>query len=173
MSEKKIEFLDIYDKDKNKTGKIIERETAVTLNEDEFVNSVQCWIINADNKILLTKRRINKKNGGTWEPTVGLVQSGETSLQGIKRELQEEIGLFLDDNELKLISTKLDKSEKYNFIRDTYIVKKDIDLKNISFNDGEVIDVKYVTIDEFEEMINNHEILDYLKYFIDIFYSVI
>ena len=121
----------------------------------------------------MTKRRINKKNGGTWEPTVGLVQSGETSLQGIKRELQEEIGLFLDDNELKLISTKLDKSEKYNFIRDTYIVKKDIDLKNISFNDGEVIDVKYVTIDEFEEMINNHEILDYLKYFIDIFYSVI
>ena len=109
MSDKKIELLDIYNKNKKKTGKIIERKVGIILNDEEYINSVQCWIINSHNKILLTRRKLNKKGGGMWEPTTGLVQSGEESIQGIKRELQEEIGIFVSDDELNLISTQLDK----------------------------------------------------------------
>lgn len=37
-----------------------------------------------------------------WEPTSGLIISRENSVQGIKRELLEEIGIDISEKELKL-----------------------------------------------------------------------
>lgn len=44
-------------------------------------------------EILLSKRAQNKKYAGMWEPTSGHVKSKETSLEGIKREVKEELGI--------------------------------------------------------------------------------
>lgn len=44
-----------------------------------------------------------------WEPTGGLVQSGENSMDGAKRELKEEIGISVDDNDLILLKTNTEK----------------------------------------------------------------
>ena len=138
-----IEKLDVYDKEKKRTGKIIERKQGVTRNKGEYVISVQCWIVNSEGKMLLTQRSLNKTHGGMWEPTGGLVISGETSKQGIKRELKEEIGLDIDDDKIELIKE---------------IVK-----------DSEVMDAKYVTIEEFSKMIENNEAFDWLDYFKELF----
>ena len=59
-----------------------------------------------------------------WEPTGGLVKSGENSLQGIKRELQEELGINVSDNGLILVKEKIEEEENCNSFRDVYIVKK-------------------------------------------------
>ena len=93
--------------------------------------------------------------GGKWECTSGLIQSGETSIDGIIRELNEEIGISVNPNELKLFNTYIEESS--NFIRDVYILNKDIPLENFHFNDGEVIDCKYVTKKELFEMTRNNE----------------
>ena len=53
------------------------KEKRRNLNKGEYIISVQCWIINNQGKILLTKRNLNKTHGGMWEPTNGLVISGE------------------------------------------------------------------------------------------------
>ena len=74
------EKLDIYNENKIKTGKIIERKEEVTIEKNEFVLAVQCWIINTKNEILLTQRNLDKKYGGMWEATSGLVKSGENCL---------------------------------------------------------------------------------------------
>lgn len=137
-----VEKLDIYNREKVRTGKIVERREAVKLNKGEYILAVQCWIINKQGKILLTQRRLNKTHGGMWKPTGGLVISGENSIQGIKRELQEEIGLNVSDNELFLVKEKIEEEENYNFFRDIYIIEKDIDLNELHFNDGEVINAK-------------------------------
>lgn len=71
----------------------------------------------------------------------------------IQRELKEEIGINIQTNELKLIKT-LKKNHK---IRDIYIIKKDIPLDSIKYNDGEVMDCKYVTLEQFKIMIENKE----------------
>ena len=66
--EKTYEKLDIYNENRIKTGKIIERKEDTEINENEFILAVQCWIINSQNKILLTKRRKDKsmrRNVGT------------------------------------------------------------------------------------------------------------
>ena len=83
------EILDIYDKYCRKTGRTIERKEGNTLKKDEYILCVHCWIINSDNLILLTQRRKDKVKGGLWECTGGCVRAGETSIDGIKRELKE------------------------------------------------------------------------------------
>ena len=167
------EKLDVYNKNKKKIGKTIERNPQERLGKGEYVIAVQCWIINSEGNILLTQRKSNKKHGGKWEPTTGLVISGENSVQGIKRELLEEIGIDISETELKLCKEIIDEKNNVNFLRDIYILKKDINLNTLSFKDGEVINAKYVSIDEFLNMINQGECFEWLKYFVDMYESLL
>ena len=112
---------------------------------------------------------MNMNRGGKWEDTHGGVKAGENSIEGIKRELKEELGINVDDNELKLIKTL----KKENVFRDCYIIKKDIDLSAVKYNDGEVVNAKYVTIDEFNSMLLRNETLEYLKYFSTLYKEII
>lgn len=150
------EMLDIYDEHRNKTGKIIERNTHIALCKGEYIIQVHCWIIRSDKKLLLTQRRFDKNRGGLWECTGGAVQSGENSIEAIQRELNEELGIDVNPEELKLSRTL--KIENKNIFMDIYVVYKDISIESISFTDGEVIDCKYVTIEELKEMFGKGEI---------------
>lgn len=167
------EILDVYDIYKNRTGKTVERKKDATLNKGEYIIAVQCWIINDKNEILLTQRKNNKHHGGMWEPTTGLIISGETSIQGMKRELFEEIGLNINDNEIHLIKEMIEERKNVNFLRDIYLVRKNIDINDIHFNDGEVIKAKYVTIKEFSDMIKDGKLFEWLNYFIKLYDELI
>ena len=163
------EKLDIYNRNKEKTGRIIERKDEEIFHENEFVIAVQCWIINSKNEILLTRRNLNKTSGGRWEATSGLVQSGENSIQGIKRELKEEIGLEIEDKDLTLFKTVVEEKT----IRDIYVIKKDIEIKDLKFADQEVIDAKFVKIEELEKMIDNGESFEWFRWFLTDYYKLI
>ena len=113
-----IEKLDIYNKNKEKTGRTIERKLDEKLEKGEYIKSIQCWIINSCGNILITQRNLNKKHGGMWEPTGGLVISGEDSIQGVKRELLEEIGINVLESELELCKEIIEEGENFNFLRD-------------------------------------------------------
>ena len=101
----KQELVDIYTANRIKTGKVINRSDKKKLNENEYTLAVHCWIINSKKEILITQRNLNLNRGGMWEDTHGGVKSGETSIEGMKRELKEELGLEIDDNELILVKT--------------------------------------------------------------------
>ena len=78
------ELLDVYDKNKKLTGKIIDRKSIELLNDNEYVITVHCFIINLSNQILVTQRSLTKNRGGKWEETHGALRTGETSVEGIK-----------------------------------------------------------------------------------------
>lgn len=147
------ELIDVYDENKIKTGKIINREDIMQLNKNEYTLSVHCWIINSKKEILITQRSMYLNRRGKWEDTHGGVKAGEDSIDGIKRELKEELGINVDDNELRLIKTL----KKNKVFRDCYIIKKDILLDDIKFNDKEVMNCRYVTLNEFKEIIKSKE----------------
>ena len=167
---KSMEYLDIYDKDKNLTGKKIERyQSRDDLKDGEYFLFEQAWVINSNNQILLTRRAPNKKYGGIWEPTSGHVQSGETSLEGIKRELEEELGLKVGEDEIELVKSHIDKKS----IREIWIVKKDVKIEELKFIDSEVSDAKFVSIEEFEQMLKQNETFNNLQYFIELYKDII
>lgn len=166
------ELIDVYNRNKEKTGKIIERKRDASLDKGEYIISVTCWIINKEGKILLTQRKLDKHNGGKWEATTGLILSGESSLEGIIRELNEEIGINVNQSDLVLIKEIIEERINVSFFRDIYLINKDIDLEDIKYNDGEVVSAKYITIDEFKMMLSNNEILEYLEYFVDLYTEI-
>lgn len=153
-----MELWDVYNKNREKTGKEIDKYSSQGLQDGEYHLVVEAIIINTKGEVLLCKRaEFKPKYPLMWECSGGSAKKGETSLQAILRELQEEIGIKFREDEAIFYKTLRDDDERD--FKDIWIFKKDIDLEELSFTDNEVIDAKWATIDEFETMLKNNEIV--------------
>lgn len=160
------ELWDIYDENKNKTGRIHER--GKVLAKGDYHLAVCVWILNSKNQILITQRHPNKSWGSYWECTGGCVTSGENSLQGALREVAEEIGIKLNAEDGVLLNEEL---WEHDFV-DTWLFKKDFSLDDIVLQPEEVINAKWVTKLEYEDMCNKGLILPSLKNFYELYSSL-
>ena len=151
------EFWDIYDKDRNKTGKLAQRGVDV-LTEDEYHIIVTAVILNSKNEILITKRAEFKQFPLMWECNGGSILAGETSIQGILREVKEEVGVEFKEEDAVFLKTETRTRIPPDF-KDMWLFRKDIEDSEITLPDGEAIDFKWVTIDEFEEMFEAGQIV--------------
>lgn len=157
------EFWDIYDKNKNKTGRLAERDV-YKFKEGEYHIVVVAVIINSKNEILITKRAATKKKEPLkWELTGGGVKAGETSLQGILRETREEIGMEFKAEEAIFLK-EIKKDEVPADFKDLWLLKKDAKIEDIKFADGEVIGAKWVTIEEFLQIKEKNEMISTIDF---------
>ena len=151
------ELWDIYDINKNKTGRIAERN-AYNFQKGEYHIVVTGIIMNSKNEILISKRAKNKKFGGMWECNGGSILSGETSLEGILRELKEELGIkFTKKEAIFLKEIRRDKIPPD--FKDLWLFRRDIKIEDITFPDEEAIETKWVNIEEFLNMYNSKKII--------------
>lgn len=149
-----MEILDVYDNNGNVTGrKIVRGDKSEVLSENEHIALAVIFIENEDGEFLIQKT--SQEKGGEFSSTGGHVNSGETPLETIKREVKEEIGINIDN----------DAIEEYGFllydkpIRYIFYLKKQIDLNSVSVQQEEVEYVKYMTIEEIEELIETKQML--------------
>lgn len=151
------ELWDVYDKDRNITGKIVERGTYMA--DDEYHLVVQIWIKNDENKWLISKRAPHKSQDLKWEPTGGSVVAGETSLQGALREVKEEVGITLEPEKGHLF--KSFRREKFTWANpgflDIWVFENNTLLENIVLQEEETIDAKWATVDEILELMETDE----------------
>ena len=147
-----MEWNDIYDKDRNLTGRVHRRGTPWRSGEYGLVVCV--WVYDDEGHLLLTRRAPEKTFAGTWENSGGAAKAGETSLQAIRRELFEETGIQSEESEFQLISSDTDKNAHYDF----YCVHKNVPVSEIVLLPGETDDVKWVTFDQIHEMIREKKI---------------
>ena len=151
------ELWDIYDENKNKTGKTAIRDVTI-LQKGEYHIVVTGIILNSKNEILISKRAMNKKFGGMWECNGGSILAGEPRKEGILRELKEELGVTFKPEEA--IFLKEVKREKVpQDFKDLWLFRKDINIEDLTFPEGEATEAKWVNIDEFIKMFNNNEII--------------
>lgn len=156
------EMWDIYDINRKKTGRLAERDV-YEFKEGEFHIVVQAIIMNSKNELLISKRAANKGFGLMWEFNGGSVLAGETSLEGIIREVKEELGIEFTKKEAIFFKEILGYKISPNF-KDMWLFRKDIDIKDITFSDRETIEAKWVSIDEFMEMFKNKEIVPVIDF---------
>lgn len=165
------ELWDIYDINKKKTGRTAERGV-YQFKEREYHIVVTGIIINSKNEILISKRAEHKKFGLMWECNGGSILAGETSLEGIIRELKEELGIEFSKKEaIFLKGIRRDKLPPD--FKDLWLFRRDIDKTEITFPDGESIDAKWVTIDEFVKMYENKEIVPTIDFGIEEYYKAL
>lgn len=147
-----MEKHELVDKNGNKTGKVLTHIEARNLNNvpnDYYISVVGVVIINGNNELLLQKRsRFKRNNPNKWGICGGKVDFGETPLDAGIRETSEEIGIRLNKEEMKFLST--DTNGKLHFT--VYYVRKNIDINECKLQEEEVDEVKYFKVEELQNL---------------------
>ena len=147
-----MEFNDIYDENRNRTGRIHRRGTP--WNPGEFGLVVCVWVHDGQGNLLLTRRAPEKSFAGTWENSGGAAQAGEDSLTAITRELFEETGIRANPAEFELLGSDRDKNCFYDF----YCLERQVSLEEIRLLPGETDDAQWATFEQVHQMIRRGEI---------------
>lgn len=147
-----MEYNDIYDKYRNRTGKRHLRGTPWGVGEYGLVVCV--WVYDGKGNLLLTRRAKGKSFAGTWENSGGAAQAGETSRQAITRELYEETGIRVEEGEFELLGTGMDRNTHYDF----YGLKRQIPLEEIKLLPGETDDVMWADFAKVHSLIAQKKI---------------
>lgn len=152
ISNKKGEYTDLYDENKNLTGEKLFREkgTKLIVPKGRYSVVVLAFIENSKGEFLFQMTSKRKKN--VWATTGGHVKSGQTSKEAIIEEIKEELGIDINADEVKLF-----KTYKYDdAFKDVFYIKKDIDINSLTYEKDEVEYVKYLTKEEILDLINNN-----------------
>lgn len=147
-----MERNDIYDKDRNLTGRTHRRGRRWGPGEYGLVVCV--WVYDGKGNLLMTRRAPEKSFAGTWENSGGAAKTGESSRQAVARELFEETGIRAKEEEFEFLSTTSDKHCFY----DHYCLKADVPIEQIVLLPGETDGAKWVPFSEVHEMIARKEI---------------
>ena len=145
-----MEKRDLYDEEKNLTGKYI--LAGDTPPDNFYYLVVVIFIQNSKDEFLIQKR--SKVKGGKWATTGGHPKMGETSFEGIVTEVKEELGIdiYQYKDKIKLFKTVKDS----DCFVDLYYLKEDIDINTLTLQEEEVSDARYFTKEEIENLIANN-----------------
>lgn len=144
-----MEILDIYDAQRNRTGRFHRRGSR--LSKGEYILITCVWVCDRAGRLLLTLRA-PEKNGcpNTWENSGGAAKAGETSRQSIARELYEETGLRAAESDFLLLESERTRDTFFDF----YFLRHTAPLEQIVLQPGETADARWVTLEEMEQMID-------------------
>lgn len=155
-----MEYIDILDENGEKIN-VIDTKTNV-YTKGLWHKAVHIWIINSQNEIMLQKRSPKKKiSPNMWTTSVaGNVSASEESYETAVREIFEEIGLLVNKQELQyLFTVKEDKIKNNRIIKefiDVFLLEKSIDVTKIKLQEDEVSEIKFISYQEFKNMVLNN-----------------
>ena len=164
-----MELVDIYNDKHELQNYTKERDKLI---DKEYRLSCYIWIINDKNQILIQQRLATAKIcPNMWETASGAAKTGETALLAITRELEEEIGIKANKEDIKYIGSYV----RVNDFVEVFLLKTNIDTKELILQQEEVQAVKWVSISEYEELINTKQAVDtsfiIFKQYYDKFYN--
>lgn len=162
-----MEYLDLYDLNRMKTGEIMQRGSRMP--KDRYRLVVRVIVFNSKGQMLIQQRAGDRNSyPNMWDFSVGgSVEAGETSSQGAERELLEELGIKYN------ISGTL-PSFSINFEQgfdDFYIINYNIKAEDIVFQKEEVQAVKWAERDEIISMIQRGEFINFRESLVDLVFS--
>jgi isopentenyldiphosphate isomerase len=147
-----MEKFDIFDKNGELTGNIADKGT--TLQDGQYYLGVHAYIHNSSNEFLLQQRAIDKDFlPGEWDIHLGHVMAGETSKDGIIREIGEELGLTFPYEKMRFLKRIF--WHIHNHIIDVYFLNIEFKLDDLNLQENEVIGAKTVSKDEMLSMVSN------------------
>ena len=159
---------DVYTVDRVKTGKTV--TSGLDLNDGEFRIVIGACIFNSKNQMLVQKRQTDKRTWPNyWDISVsGSVISGETSSQGVKREIKEELGLSFD---IEGILPQLSINYNGGF-EDYYLIEEDVELSDVVIQEEEVQEVAWMSLDEIYELIEKDIFIPYHAHLIGLLFEM-
>ena len=157
-----MEIFDLYDPHRRPTGETMVRGTPVPWGRYRQV--VHVCIFNENGEMLIQQRQSFKDGWpGLWDVSVGgSVVSGETSAQGARRELREELGLEADfEAQAPAVTTTFTGG-----FDDFYILHMELDPTQLKLQASEVQAVRWASEAEVLELLDKGQFIPYQKAFL-------
>ena len=166
------EIFDIFTRDGKHVG--TKKESVCHgANPGFYHKPVWIWIINSKNEFLLQKRSSKMKRfPNKWDmPSAGHVKAGETILQGAIRETEEELGVKTKEEDYTFIGEYI--CDNAWELGQVYLLKLDLKLEDFKLQEEEVDEIKWVTFNEFENIIFSDEFtgidIEYKRFILNYF----
>ena len=147
-----MEYFDVYDFNVKNTKAIVPRDNCQEiLKKINGYHIVILGLIVVNHNVLIDQRALSKDYGGYWEIPGGGLKAGETSKQGMVRELYEELGLCIDINQLTLAKSFTD--DNWRIIYHIYLIQlNDFAMDQLTIQKDELKCVALVSKEEFKQM---------------------
>lgn len=158
-----MEMIDILNEDGSPTGNQASKKEVH--QKGLWHRSAHIWFLNNQGEILLQKRAAHiESNPDMYDiSAAGHLSAGDTPIQGALREVEEELGIKLDEKDLVKIGevrqtgiknegTYINK--EYN---DVYVVHTNLTIENFTIQESEVGHIKYIKIEEFKRWIEENK----------------
>ena len=147
-----MEQFDILDKNGCPIGATADK--GMPLDNGQYYLGTHAYIFNSKNEFLLQQRALDKDFlPGGWDIHMGRVTAGETSKEGIIREIKEEIGLTFPAHKIRFVGRVI--REIYHHIIDLYFLQIDFELDKLNLQKKEVIGVKSVCAGEMLALVSS------------------
>ena len=163
-----MEIWDVYNKDRIKTDKTMERGS--TFADGAYHMVVHVCIFNTQGEMLIQQRQPFKEGWpNMWDVTVGgSATAGDSSQSAAERELFEEIGYQLNLNNIR---PHLTVNFEVGF-DDYYLVEVDIEIEKLKLQYEEVQRVKWASKDEILLMLEQGEFIPYYKNLLELLFDI-
>ena len=161
------EIWDLYSENRELLGKDHIRGEQLPIDGYHLV--VHVWIRNSKGEYLISQRSANRPTYPLmWECVDGSVVKGEDSLQGVLREVKEEVGIDLLPEKGQVVLSDIKKIEfgkVVNEIVDVWLFDYDgeVDLDNATTD--EVAQVAWMNREQIKELFDANMFVDTLEYF--------
>ena len=143
-----MEYLQLFDENKNMLDEKIERDNKLTLTGNKYFMIILLFIENEKGEFLLQRTNPITRDGKI-ATTGGHVTFGDDGLKTTIKEANEELGLTFKPEDLTYIDTVVFKQ----CYLEIYYTNKPINMDEIKLQEEEVESVDWYTIDEINEMI--------------------
>lgn len=154
-----MEFWDVYDQCFQKTGELHRRGD--TLLEGQYHLVVNIFLLNSKKQLLIQKRSDTVAwKPGIWACTGGSAVAGEGPYEACIRELKEEIGLDAVKENMRMLAI-YQRKDSYQAV---FLIQSEATLNQMVMQKEEVADLKWASIAEIKEMINQDIFHKYLYF---------
>ena len=159
----KDELWDIYDENKELTGRTMKRNDW-NMKPGDYHLTVLGVVRHIDGRYLITKRVMTKSWApGWWEVSGGAAQAGEESEEAVKREILEETGLDITGAEGGYLFSyhRENPGKGDNYFVDIYRYVMDIDETDIRLQEEETDGYMFATVEQIKEFAEQGVFLHY------------
>lgn len=147
-----MEIWDLYDEKGRATGETLVRGEEIPKGRYHLVTHV--WYENAKGELLIQRRALRRElMPGAWAATGGSALAGESAEQALMRESEEEMGIRPDAEK----SVKILSYLSTDALTDVWLVPYEGEISDLRLQEEEVMDAKWVSLEEFKGYIGKPE----------------
>lgn len=139
------EYFDLYNVSGQFTGETLLRGEPVP--KGRYHKVVHIWVQNPEGRLLMQKRSDTVTwKPGMWAVTGGSAVAGEDELDAAVRELGEELGIAVLPEQMEFLFS-MRRRDTFCYV---YLLKAEISLEELTLQESEVANAKWMTQEEIE-----------------------